>query len=389
MAAQAGVGQVGQVVLGRGCADHRAAIADHGDIAFAIRRQVEARAHFVLGQRHGDAGGVLDEGDDGLRRGARAAYPDAHETAQRAVVAHESIGYRADHPGLAGAEFGIENVLQVDDLGRAVGLRLIVHAVVGSHADDRAQFGKTADLLVDAAVELVRHRVAGRVLVLDVVGQRKEQHVGFVSFQQLDAGFENEQRKVHRVHVGLRHADQIEYVLDAVLGQGAAVGELGRKADVAARQVEVLAQLLPQLVLGGNRYHLGPGVGEDGQNRLAAQQFRAGHHHRLAGLVEVIVAGDAMHRSWRASDQRHVVRAGEAGHRAVGDGVETFVHEAGEVGQDAVAAALLEVGGIAAIDTDDDHRLTRPLVSHAVEFYSFHVVRWRVDGYGRKQGRSG
>ena len=83
--------------------------------------------------------------------------------------------------------------------------------------------------------------------------------------------------------------------------------------------------------------------------------------------VQVVVAGNAMHRGRRAGDQRHVVRAGEARHGAVGDGAEALVHEAGDVRDDAVADALLDVGGIAAVDADDDDGLLRPAVGDAVE----------------------
>ena len=111
------------------------------------------------------------------------------------------------------------------------------------------------------------------------------------------------------------------------------------------------------------------------QDCATAQQFGPGHHYRLAALVQVVVAGDAVHGRRSAGDQRHVVGAREAGHRAVGHRAESVAHEAGDVRQDLVVKTPLDVGRIAAVDTDKGDRLHRPAVVDAVEMNGFHDGR--------------
>jgi hypothetical protein len=113
--------------------------------------------------------------------------------------------------------------------------------------------------------------------VLDVVGERQVHEVAPLALEQPDAGLEHEQRQLHRIHVGQRHADEIEDVLDAVLGERALVRPFGGEAHVAPRQIEVLGELLAQLVLGGDRHDFGAGFGEPGEDRVPAQELGAGH----------------------------------------------------------------------------------------------------------------
>jgi hypothetical protein len=148
--------------------------------------------------------------------------------------AHEGVGDGADHAVSPAPNSRSRMSCRKITFGLPSSRRLVVHAVVGGQRHRGAEIGEAAEGVVDAAVELVGHRVAGRVLVLDVVGQRQEHQLG-PARSAAHAGFQHEQRQLHRVHVGLRHAHQLEHVLDAVVGQRAAVGELGREADVAAR----------------------------------------------------------------------------------------------------------------------------------------------------------
>ena len=53
--------------------------------------------------------------------------------------------------------------------------------------------------------------------------------------------------------------------------------------------------------------------------------------------------------------------------RAVGDRAETLAHETGDIRNDAVADAPFDIGGIAAVDADDDHGTGGPPIGDAVE----------------------
>ena len=76
--------------------------------------------------------------------------------------------------------------------------------------------------------------------------------------------------------------------------------------------IKVLAQLFAKLVLGRNGYDTRTGRCEFGDDGVAAQQLRAGHHDWLSGGgIEVEVARDAVFGCGRAGDDRHIVRAGE------------------------------------------------------------------------------
>ena len=44
------------------------------------------------------------------------------------------IGDRQDHLGLAGAKASVEHILQIDDVGLAIGEMLVLHAVIGDDA---------------------------------------------------------------------------------------------------------------------------------------------------------------------------------------------------------------------------------------------------------------
>jgi len=84
-----------------------------------------------------------------------------------------------------------------------------------------------------------------------------------------------------------------------------------------------------------------------------------------------------MHRWWCTGNEGHVVGASEAGHCAVGNARESFTHELFNVGEDAVLDALLDVGGVAAINANDHDGLLWPCVANAVQFKMVHGVRFK------------
>ncbi len=89
------------VVLGR-AADAPVLARNDGDVALAVGRHLEHAAGRVAVERELDAFGTRHRVDD-LVRAHRAARPDAHEAAERAVVRDEGVGDRADHGRRAGA----------------------------------------------------------------------------------------------------------------------------------------------------------------------------------------------------------------------------------------------------------------------------------------------
>ena len=100
---------------------------------------------------------------------------------------------------------------------RAVlGVVLWLHAVVGGQRERGATRIELAQDNRPSSVESVRHRRAGRVLVLDVVGGREIHDVGPIGFEQLDAGGKDELAQLGAVDRRQRHADEVEHVVDAV-----------------------------------------------------------------------------------------------------------------------------------------------------------------------------
>ena len=161
----------------------------------------------------------------------------------------EPVGDRTDDRAGAFAEPRIEDVLEPDDVRGAVRVGLVVHPVVGRQRDRGAERVEPPEHRVHVPVVAVSLRLAGRVLVLDVVGQREVEHVRLAPLQQPDPRLEHEERELGRVHVGQRHADELEHVLDAVLLERTLLRALRGEVDAATREVHVLAELPAQLVL--------------------------------------------------------------------------------------------------------------------------------------------
>ena len=63
----------------------------------------------------------------------------AHEAAEGAVMGDEAVGDRADDNALARPEARVEQILEPNDLGRPVGIGLVVHAVIGGEGHHGAE----------------------------------------------------------------------------------------------------------------------------------------------------------------------------------------------------------------------------------------------------------
>ena len=84
-----------------------------------------------------------------------------------------------------------------------------------SHASQRA---------IDSPIELVSFLRTGGILVLNVVGEREIHQIRLFPLEDLDAGFQHEQRKIRRVFIGKGLADVGEAIVDAIVLLRAFVG---------------------------------------------------------------------------------------------------------------------------------------------------------------------
>lgn len=96
----------------------------------------------------------------------RAPAPDADEAAEGAVMGDEGVGDRADHPGIPNAETRVQNILEPDHVGLAVGAGLVAHAVIGGQRHHRAQRLQLGETGVDGGVEAPGLGLAGSEFVL-------------------------------------------------------------------------------------------------------------------------------------------------------------------------------------------------------------------------------
>src|SRR5690606_24817148 len=265
-----------EVVPVGGGADRGVPPGQQHQLAQPVGGQVELGAGPVAVEHPLDAG-QRGQPLGGLAGPVRGAVLQVHggERAEGAVVRGVGVGDGQHHPGGARAVPVVQQALRVDHVGFAVGVGLAVHAVVGGDHQHRAQFVDPPEVAVQHGVEVVGDRGAGGVLVLDVVGQRDVGEVGAVALQDLGAGGHRELAQPGAVHLGQVHADQVQDVLDAVVGEGGGVGLLRGEAHAAAAQApaEQAAPLVLDVV--GQR-----DVGEVGA--VALQDLGAGGHRELA-----------------------------------------------------------------------------------------------------------
>ena len=271
------------------------------------------------------------------------------------MVDDVGVGDRQDDVVLVNTGGG-QHVFQVVDAGRAVGVVLVVHPVVGDHADDVAEVEVVAEQLVEAAEEAVGHRAAGRLGVLDEVGRRQVEQV------ERPDGAADGQTDLQRVvaHVPLirsrvRPADECDHVGDPVGRQRTLVRLLG-----AGRRHVAVGEQAAQLVLGRHQQHLCPGVLKLGVDRRRPQERRVAQLHLFAGRGQVVVARQAVDDRRRAGDDRDVVGVGKRRHLAAPEvvGAASPPQQLGQPGQQAARQTVVQVTRIAAVDCD---RHRRPL----------------------------
>src|SRR4029077_6237607 len=93
-------------------------------------------------------------------------------------MAHERVGDRTDDAHGSGAKTRIQLILQVNDIGRTIAGRLVVHSMVGGDGNRGAQRDQLVDARVHGVVVSIRLWLSGRVLVLHIIRGREVQEVG-------------------------------------------------------------------------------------------------------------------------------------------------------------------------------------------------------------------
>ena len=112
------------------------------------------------------------------------------------------------------------------------------------------------------------------------------------------------------------------------------------------------------------------------------------HHGFLAGGgIQKEIAGDPVDGRGHAGDDRNVIWIGEAGHGALSDGGEALRHQAAEVREQVPGEAIADVGGVAAVDQDDDHGRLRPAIAPAVRGNLRGVLESDDQNRGEDEGR--
>ena len=118
----------------------------------------------------------------------------AHEGAERAVMAHERVGDRANDPYRTGTEPRIQFIFQINDARRAIGIRFVGHAMIGGDCDRRAKVDKFGDDAIDGLMISVGLRLAGRVFVLHIIRGLEIHQIRPMRRHDFHAGIQYEQR---------------------------------------------------------------------------------------------------------------------------------------------------------------------------------------------------
>ena len=104
MRAQPVAGERRQIVLGRGRADHRVAVAGDDEVGLAVVGQLVSARRPRRGSAPRRCRAAPRTARASAATGDAVLAIDPDKRAERAVMAHERVGDRADHPHRAGAE---------------------------------------------------------------------------------------------------------------------------------------------------------------------------------------------------------------------------------------------------------------------------------------------
>ncbi len=367
MRAQPFASELGKVVIGRARAQCDAARRDHGHVTFHLGRHFESCAGSFTRHRFRDAGNGGQLRDHCRRRRTVRRQMHAHEAAQRTVMAYERIGDRADHAAGIGAEPRVQQIGHEHHVGRAVGPRHVVHAVIGGRRHHAAEVAQRPEPRIDRAQEPARLLAFRRMTVLHIVRQRQIEQPRAAALHQPHPRIQHEQRQIGRILIGRSPSDQGAQIVDPMRRHPRPIGALGGGGDSAVADDKSLCQSLAQLVLGGDDGDRDAGLLHRGQDGRCPQLGIARHHDGRAGApVEIEIARDAMHRGRGPGHDRAVVGIGESRHRRRRLAGKPFFRHPCDDGQFAARTPLIEIGRVAAIEADDHDRPLRPLIDAAV-----------------------
>ena len=168
------------------------------------------------------------------------------------MVRDEGIRDRADDHRFSLAEFGIQNILEPENMRFEIVEAHVAHAVVCGQPQIDVFRGQKAKKGVELLVERERFRGFGRIAVLHKVSERQVHDFRTAVTKELQAGLQYEKRERCRIFAGQGFADIGEHIVNAVFFDRALIRVLGRKGDIAARQIEILLELPAEFVFGCN-----------------------------------------------------------------------------------------------------------------------------------------
>ena len=244
-------------------------------------------------------------------------------------------------------------------LGRAVGVALVVHAVVRRQHNHRPQRVQLGQALVQRRVKGVRLRRAWRMRVLHEICERQIQHIRQPLAHQVHAAGHHKVAHPARVNVRVLPPHAPRDTRNPMLLLGRLVRQLAGKANAAPAR----SQHGAQLVLGRNGRYAPAVLAIPGEQRLAAQKARVVHHHLhvALGVVEVI-AGNAVRRGRPAGRDGHVVRIGERWNRRRDQVIRALPLKAGHRRHAPMLDRRVHVCRLRTVRANHHHR--RPDFSH-------------------------
>ena len=280
----------------------------------------------------------------------------------------ESIRDRADDHRFSLAEFGIENILKPKYMRFEILETHVAHAVVCGQPQIDVFCGQKAKKGVELLVERERFRGFGRIAMLHKVSEREVHDFRTAVTKELQAGLEHEERKRFGIFAGLGFADIGEHIVNAVFFDRALIRVLGRKGDIAARQIEILLELPAKFVFGSNGDHAGAGIGKPRKNGLCHEELGIGHDNRFPSFrVKVIIAGNTVLRHGNARDDGHVVGAGEGRYGGLGSAGESFPDETRDVWELPAGEVAREIARIRAVDADGNTGAQRTAIVNVID----------------------
>ena len=170
--------------------------------------------------------------------------------------------------------------MQEDNVRGSLGVRFVVHAVIGGEGDGGACGEQAPNGLVDADVEIGGFARPWGVFVLDVIREREVHQVGMLALQDPDAGLQHEEGEVGGIFSGQGFADVVQAIRESVGGGLALVRFFGRERDAI---LEAGGEHLRELVLGGDGHDSRAVLGKLRQNAIGAQDDMANLHPLYSG----------------------------------------------------------------------------------------------------------